>query len=94
MKIKCPDGSRFQDPDLKGESTVIAKCGFDQYRFSLTNTNGNSIADSISNDRFGCGKSNQTGADSECLFCWLDLQNLNTKICLGIYDPPPPVEVL
>ena len=56
MKISCPNGAIFQDAILEAESTVIAECGPEQYRFSVRSEAGYPIADSVKNDRFGCGK--------------------------------------
>ena len=56
MKITCPDGSMFQDPSLQAESSVIAECGPEQYRFTLTSQEGHPVANTVKNDMFGCGK--------------------------------------
>ena len=58
MRIECPAGQRFHDPSFQDESVIIAVCGPNQYRFTITSENGRFIADSVSNFRFGCGGKN------------------------------------
>ena len=82
MKITCPDGSMFQDPSLQAESSVIAECGPEQYRFTLTSEGGYPVANTVKNDMFGCGKLTYFEKHKELGIVIMNFRSLSLWICL------------